>query len=219
MPRKRSTLATWGELRKPMTIELACVPQRSKIFAMMNRPRFTARNSRRTLFAYPLLIAVVVLVLGVPPLPTYAQSQVSTENLGGCTLKNSVYTCDGAVFQKALSAASSVRIETHNIDGVARDQLTTFITKKLGKTVAAPGTPADLSFLMQPLDDQGTFWQAINDTASGLPLGTLRIYTVAPDGSRGHLLWAETFNGNASMPWPAVVRGLILQFQSRFHIK
>ena len=186
---------------------------------MINRPDCTARCFPSALFANPSLIAAATLLLGLSLVQAHGQSQVNTEDLGGCTLKNSVYTCDGAAFQKALGAASSVRIETHNIDGVARDQLTTLITKKLSKTVAAPGTPADLSFLMQPLDDQGTFWQAINDTASGLPLGTLRIYTVAPNGSRGHLLWAETFNGNSNTPWPIVVRGLIAQFQSRFHIK
>jgi hypothetical protein len=135
--------------------------------------------------------------------------------LGGCTLKDYVYRCDGAVFQKALSAASNITIETHIADGVARDRLTTFVTTKLGKTVVAKGAPADLSFLMIPTDDQGV----LGDGAGGAPLGTLRIYTVTPDGSRGHLLWAETFIGDSNMPWPAVVRGLILQFQSRFHIK
>jgi hypothetical protein len=68
---------------------------------------------------------------------------------------------------------------------------------------------------MLPVDDQGV----LNDSAGGASLGTLRIYTVTPGGSRGHLLWAETFTGPRDMPWPAVVRGLILQFQSRFHIK
>jgi hypothetical protein len=182
---------------------------------MMNRPRSAARYSRRRLLAHLSLIAVAILLLGLSPTPTRGQSQTSTEDLGGCTLKDYVYHCDGAIFQKALSAASSVAIATHNADGVARDRLTTFVTSKLGKTVVAPGAPADLSFLMLPVDDQGV----LNDSAGGASLGTLRIYTVTPGGSRGHLLWAETFTGPRDMPWPAVVRGLILQFQSRFHIK
>lgn len=186
---------------------------------MMNRPRFAARNSRRWLLAYPSLIAIAILLLGLSPAPARGQSHTSTEDLGGCTLKDYVYHCDGAVLQKALSAASSVAIETHNLDGVARDRLTTFVTGKLGKTVVAPGAPADLSFLMLPLDDQGMNWAALNDSAAGPPLGTLRIYTVTPNGSRGHLLWAETFSGDTYMPWPAVVHGLILQFQERFKIK
>jgi hypothetical protein len=182
---------------------------------MMNRPRFAALRSRRPLFEYPSLIAIATLLLGLSPAPARGQSQTTTENLGTCTLKDHVYHCDGAAFQKALSAAGSVAIETHNADGVARDRLTTFVTGKLGKTVVAPGAPADLSFLMIPVDDQGV----LNDSLGGASLGTLRIYTVTPDGTRGHLLWAETFTGDRDLPWPAVVRGLILQFQSRFHIK
>jgi hypothetical protein len=186
---------------------------------MMNRPRCAARNSRRRLLAHPSLIAIAILLLGLSPAPVRGQSQTSTEDLGGCTLKDHVYHCDGAVLQKALSAAGSVAIETHNLDGVARDRLTTFVTSKLGKTVVAPGAPADLSFLMLPVDDQGIGTGFHTDSTGAPNLGTLRIYTVTPAGSRGHLLWAETFSGNANMPWPAVVRGLILQFQSRFHVK
>jgi len=180
---------------------------------MMNRPRVPPRKSHSRLLASSL-IAIATLLPGLAPAPARAQSQ-ATEDLGSCTLNDHVYHCDGAAFQKALSAATTIAIETHNLDGVARDRLTAFVTTKLGKTVAAPGAPADLSFLMLPVDDQGVF----NDSVAGASLGTLRIYTVAPGGARGHLLWAETFSGPRDMPWPAVVRGLILQFQSRFHIK
>jgi hypothetical protein len=160
-----------------------------------------------------VLLAGVVWA-GLMWTPSRGQSQ-ATEDLGGCTLKDHVYHCDGAVFQKALAAATTVRIETHNADGVARSQLGDLVSKKLGKTIVAPSAPADLSFLMMPVDDQGV----INDSPGGANLGTLRIYTVTPDGSRGHLLWAETFSGDTYMPWPAVVHGLILQFQERFKIK
>ena len=50
-------------------------------------------------------------------------------------------------------------------------------------------------------------------------VGTLRVYSANPDGTRAHLLWAEDFSGSEDMPWPTVVHGLILQFQSHFHIK
>jgi hypothetical protein len=182
---------------------------------MMNRPSCAARYSRRRPIAYLSVIAVATLLLGLSPALTQGQSQ-ATEDLGGCTLKDHVYHCDGAVFQKALNDSSKVQIETHNADGVARDRLTAFVTGKLGKTVVPAGSPADLSFLMLPVDDQGIMFSG---DVGGVNLGTLRMYTVAPTGSRGHLLWAETFNGPENMPWPAVVRGLILQFQSRFHIK
>jgi hypothetical protein len=140
---------------------------------------------------------------------------VSTDDIGGCTLKNHVYRCDGAAFQAALAGAKAVSIETHNADGVARGQLMELITKKLGKTVAPTGGPADLNFLLMPTGEVGVI-----DTSPGdVDLGTLRVYTSAAGGARGHLVWAETFSGKPDLPWPVVVRGLILQLQSRFHIK
>jgi len=148
------------------------------------------------------------------PIPAWAQNE-STDVSSACTLKDHIYTCDGAALQRALSAATSVSIETHNIDGVARRQLTDLLTKKLGKTIAAEGAPADLVFLMLPVGQEGV----VSDRPGGSDLGTLRIYSAGPGGTRDHLLWAETFTGPLEMPWPAVVRGLILQFQSRFHIK
>ena len=62
---------------------------------MMNRPCFAAF---RSLFAYPSLIAI--LLLGLSPAPTRGQSQTTTENLGTCTLKDHVYHCDGAAFRR-----------------------------------------------------------------------------------------------------------------------
>ncbi len=143
-----------------------------------------------------------------------AQSDVGGGDDGACTLKNHVYTCNSAAFQKALTGATTVAIETHNADGVARSQLKTLVTNKLGKTVAPAGSPADLDFLMVPTSDSGVINGAMDSD-----LGTLRVYTSGPGGERGHLLWAENFSGTSNMPWPAVVHGLILQFQSRFHIK
>ena len=175
----------------------------------MNPSRYSPR-----LLAHPSLIAAATLLMALSPAPTRGQSQAA-EDLGGCTLKDHVYHCDGAVFQKALAAATAVKIETHNADGIARSQLGDFVSKKLGKTIAAPGASADLDFLMIPVDDQGVMYSEGSDAN----LGTLRIYTATPDGARGHLLWAETFSGRPNMPWPAVVHGLILQFQARFKIK
>lgn len=185
---------------------------------MNNRPSNSGRNSRRTKFSYVPLIALATLLLGLSPAPASGQNQ-TTEDLGGCTLRDHVYHCDGAVFEKALNAASRAQIDTHNLDGVARNQLTAFITSKLGKTVVPRGAPADLRFLMLPVDDHDLESGFHTDSAGNANLGTLRIYTVTPSGSGGHLLWAETFSGNLNMPWPFVVRGLIQQFQARFHIK
>lgn len=162
-----------------------------------------------------MFVTLAALELGLSQTPVHAQTGAGTDAVGACALMNHVYTCDGAAFQKALAGAKVASIETHNADGVARGQLSEFITRKLGKTVAPTGHPTDLSFLLMPTGEEGVI-----DTSPGdVDLGTLRVYTTAADGARGHLVWAETFSGKPDLPWPVVVRGLILQLQSRFHIK
>jgi hypothetical protein len=151
---------------------------------------------------------------GLTPHVAPAQNESGGADAGTCTLKNHVFTCNGAAFQAELAAAKTAVVEAHNSDGVARNQLNELLTKKLGKTVAAEGSQADLIFLLIPIDPSGVV-NGIGDA----DLGTLRVYSPAADGSRGHLLWAETFCGPQDMMWPAVVHGLILQFQARFHIK
>ena len=158
-----------------------------------------------------LLAAAVWVGLVVGPMR--AQSDVGGGDAGGCKLHDHIYTCDGAAFQKALADAKTVGVETHNADGVARSQLTD-LTKKLGKTIAAPGNPTDLILLMIPIAPEG-----VVDGPAQADLGTLRIYSATADGARGHLLWAETVTSDESLPWPVVVRRLILQFEAHFKIK
>jgi hypothetical protein len=144
-----------------------------------------------------------------------AQNDASAGQAGGCTLKNHVYHCDGGVFQKALTDAATVRIETDNVDGPAQGALKSLVTKKLGKkAVVEDGAPADLVFVLIPTTAEG-----VVNSPGDTDLGTLRVYTVAADGGWGRLLWAESYSGQQDMPWPAVVHGLIAQFQGDFHIK
>jgi hypothetical protein len=132
-----------------------------------------------------------------------------------CTLKDHVYTCNSAAFQRALLSAKTATVETQNVDGAARQQLTGLVVKKLGKTLAPEGGPTDLIFLIVPTEQGGTV-----DTRPGATdLGTLRVYSASADGTREHLLWAETYSGEPDMPWPAVVHSLIAQFEGQFHIK
>jgi hypothetical protein len=179
----------------------------------MFRPRFLPTREPQRRLAWKFVL-VLLAVLGSGSLGLRAQSDVGGGDEGGCQLKDHVYTCDGVLFQRALTGATTVAIETHNSDGVARSQLQNLITKKLSKTIAPAGSPADLDVLLIPTSDRG-----IINGSMDADLGTLRVYTSGPDGRRGHLLWAENFSGIPNTPWPAVVRGLILQFQSRFHIK
>ena len=160
-----------------------------------------------------MLIAASFLCL-LSPAALRAQNEPDSKDTASCTLKDHVYRCDGAAFQAMLLRAKTVSVEAHNADGVARSQLMDLLTKKLNKSIATKGVPADLIFLMMPIDPSG-----IVNGAGNAELGTLRVYTAATDGTRGNLVWAETFSGTQDLPWPVVVRGLILEFQSHFHIK
>jgi hypothetical protein len=170
------------------------------------------RKYVRAMLSRLLILAGIAAAL--LPVAALAQNESGGADAGTCTLKDHVYTCNGAAFQAALAGATTVGVETHNSDGVARNQLTELLTKKMGKTVAADGSKSDLIFLLMPIDPSG-----VVSGMGDVDLGTLRVYSPAPDGSRGHLLWAETFSGPQDMVWPAVVHGLILQFQARFHIR
>jgi hypothetical protein len=156
------------------------------------------------------LIIVTGVALGV--VSACAQNESGGVDAGSCALKDHIYTCDGARFHEALQSAQNVAVEVHNWDGVGRAQLKDLVTVKLGKELAGPGTNPDLIFYMIPIDGTGIV------STSDADLGTLRIYSSTPDGARGHLLWAETYSG-AQVPWPAVVHGLIRQFESHFQIK
>lgn len=161
------------------------------------------------------LLCLAVIGLGLLPTPARAQSEPLGSDLGSCSLKDHVYRCDGATFQQALAKVKTVAIQTRNTDGMGRAKLTTFATTKLAKKIASPDAPPDLVFLLLPFDQQGN----IVTNQGERELGTLRIYSAQSDGKPGHLLWAETFSGPPDMPWPMVVRGLILQFQAHFQIK
>lgn len=141
-----------------------------------------------------------------------AAQTAATENLGSCTLTDHVYHCDSAAFAKALEAAKSATVETQNVDRYSRDQLKKMIAGKYGKQVVEQGAGSpDLIFLIIPVGVDG-----INISPGEPTLGSLRVYSAKPEGGRGHLLWAETYNGPQDLPWPAVVRSLILQFQRHF---
>jgi hypothetical protein len=160
-----------------------------------------------------LLLLSLLLPIGLSGASAMAQDNSATEGQA-CTLEKHVYTCDGAAFQKRLADAKTISIETHSIDKYAQGQLKNLITKKLGKTLVPEGSPADLVFLLIPVGVDG-----MSITSGDVDLGTLRIYTANSDNTRGNILWAEVLTGREDLPWPAVVNGVILQFQTHFKIK
>lgn len=158
--------------------------------------------------------AILLLSLSLAAVLPGAAQTPSAENLGSCTLQNYVYHCDSAAFTKALASANSAAVQAQNVDAYSRDQLKKMIGGKYGKQVVEQGGSPDLIFLIVPVGGEGI------DITPGEPiLGSLRVYSPTPEGGRGHLLWAETYNGPRDLPWPAVVRSLILQFQKHFPMK
>jgi len=155
-----------------------------------------------------------ILLLLLFPCVNFAQTNSETTESSSCILKNHIYTCDLATFQKDLASAKTVTIETHSVDKIAEAQLNTMLTKKLGKSLLPDGSPSDLIFLLIPVGVEG-----MSMSPGDVDLGTLRVYSATPQGARQHLLWAEDYSGSEDMPWPVVVHSLIAQFQARFHIK
>jgi len=177
-----------------------------------------AGNSRTGLAGVFLVVALAVASITADPSPARAQDPNSIGDLGACTLKNHVYTCDAASFQKALSAATTVSFETHNSDGIARNTLKDLVENKLHKTVVPYGSPADLVFLLMPIDQAGQ----VEEISSLRDLGTLRVYSTTPEGRAAHLLWAETYSADPTghdLPWPIIAHGVVSKFEKRFQIR
>jgi glutaredoxin len=166
---------------------------------------------RRLLSCLALLPAMLLPLTGEKVL---AQASSETTVSAACKLKGDEYTCDTAVFQKALADAKNVSIETHSVDKLAQAQLRDLLVKKLGKTIVPDASPADMVFLLIPVAAAG-----VQMSPGEKPLGMLQAYAGREDGARGPLLWAEIYTGQEDLPWPAVVHNLLARFQSRFHIK
>ena len=177
----------------------------------------SSRHPAKTLYLqsrFLLWVLAFFASLGVLAVEAPAQSEPAAATTPPCTLEKHVYTCNGPAFQKQLEGAKTVSLQTHSIDKFALAQLTTLITKKLGKTIVPEGSPSELIFLLIPVGGEG---MNINSNDAGL--ATLRVYSVTPGNTAGDLIWAEVFTGQEDLPWPTVVNSLILQFRSHFHIK
>jgi hypothetical protein len=149
-----------------------------------------------------VLLTATLLTASLSP-----KSHAQTPDVG-CTLNKDVYTCDKSGFVKSLKSATTIAVDTQGTDHASGPQLKDLI-RKLGKTPESG--PADLTFLLIPLPSDGMYVGP-----SGSELATLRVYGPAPQGERGRLLWAETYIGQADLPWPSVVHALIQQFQTKF---
>ena len=165
----------------------------------------TARRLRNSLSIAFLLFST---------LATRAQTSTETTSLASaCTVANNLYTCNIASFQRVLGQAKTAAIQTGPVDPAAQAQLKKLFVA-LGLAAPAEGQPADLTFLLVPVDAQSVAYNT-GDTA----VGALHIFAHGSGPGRGDLVWAENFIGSQDLPWPIVVNRLVLQFRSRFHIK
>ena len=151
-----------------------------------------------------------VLLAGVVSCFVVGWSAPAFAQAGGCTLSKQVYTCDRAEFQKALHGASTARIEAGARDRMAAGKLRDLVVS-LGKVVPAEEQSADLTFALTAVNTEGVLVGP-----AGVDLAVLRVYGKAADGTRGNLLWAETYRGQPDMSWPVIVQATIQQFRAGF---
>jgi hypothetical protein len=168
-----------------------------------------------------LPMAGVLLVAMMLPLAGFSQASTATVPPGGapspeveatdkagCVLDHHTYTCNFGGFHHVFHRAKTISIEATPRDNASLSQLTELVGA-INRSIA-PAGQADLIFTVLPLDHGG-----VVIGPGDVDLATLRIYEQAADGSRGELLWAETYRGQADRPWPATVHALIRQFQER----
>ena len=136
-------------------------------------------------------------------------SVLAQDQTAGCTLQNQIYTCNWQAFRSKLDSVRTVAVETKPMDRIAAARLRK-LAEELGKTVASGEQPADLTFLLIPLEPNG-----VHIGPGGEPLATLRIYAPGSGTTRGTLLWAETYTAQPDRPWPTTVHALIEQFKER----
>jgi hypothetical protein len=128
----------------------------------------------------------------------------------GCTLDKGIYTCSWPAFRQTLAGATTVRVVTEPVDAFANSQMAKLV-RRLGKMdVTASEGPADLTFLLIPLNNAGSYFGSADQD-----IATLRIYVGRTAERPGTLIWAETYRGQEDVPWPSAVHYLLDQFEDR----
>lgn len=134
--------------------------------------------------------------------------------MAGCILQNHTYTCSKADLERALGLAKTIasisQPANHASDAALGD-----LIHHLGKLPATPDTPADLTFILEPLQEAG-----VQVGPGTVDLARLRVLLPAPtSGGPAKLLWVQTFNGDPSMSWPAIARATTLALREQLHAR
>jgi hypothetical protein len=140
-------------------------------------------------------------------------AQSETTASATCRLRDNLYTCDRAAFQHVLATAKTAAIETGPTDAVAQQRLKRLVAA-MGKTLVPRSEHPDITLLLVPVDPAGVEYNTNN-----AKLATLRVFAAAGHSGRGNLVWAENYDGDTDLQWPAVVNQLVERFRTRFNIK
>ena len=125
----------------------------------------------------------------------------------GCGALKGTTTCNWPAFRHVLHAAHVIAVEHEKMDRFTGRQLAD-LAERLGKTVASPDHPGDLTFVIIPAEEHG-----VDIGTAEQPVLKLQIY--AGPTSAGKPLWVETLLGDPERPWPSNVHAVIDQFEAR----
>jgi hypothetical protein len=162
------------------------------------------------------LIVNLALAIGAAATATAspALAQGETTASAACRLHNNLYTCNRAAFQRVLSNAKTVAIETGATDAIGQQKLRALVTE-MGKVLVPLNQHADITLLLVPVDPAGVEYNTDN-----AQLATFRVFAANPGHSgRGDLVWAENYNGDIDLQWPQIINQVLSTFRSRFNIK
>jgi hypothetical protein len=154
---------------------------------------------------HPLTLSLVLVSAIVSTTPL-AQTPAPTTS-PGCGVLQGVTTCNWHAFHHLLNKSSIIAVEHGKLDRFTGRQLAELVDR-LGRTVASPDHPGDLTFVIVPATEHG-----IDIGPAEQPILDLQIYS-GPTSS-GQLLWVETFRGDPDRPWPSSVHAVIEQFEAR----
>ena len=122
---------------------------------------------------------------------------------GGCVTTKNVATCNLASFQAQLRESATMSVEVVPRNELVLGELRE-MRAKLGKREADAEKTADLHVVLMQVQPQGILLGP-----AGEELARLRVY-----GRGGELVWAETLSGQPDLPWAAVAREILLQFEA-----
>ena len=155
--------------------------------------------------------ATLTLLLAPAALNAQNANQAALARMAGCTLQGHLYTCSRADLQRALSLSDTVTCISQPANHASNAALADLV-RKLGKTVATPDSPSDLTFILEPLQEAG-----VQVGPATTDLAKLRVLLTATSGSTGKLLWIQTYNGDPSMVWSAVARATTAALRDQIH--